>query len=76
MRTEKKAKKIKIILHVIAVLLLERADARKIPIIAMTADAFAEERKRTADAGMNAHLTKPIDAVKLYETLTEYTNPV
>lgn len=76
MRTEKKAKQIKIILHVIAVLLLERADARKIPIIAMTADAFAEERKRTADAGMNAHLTKPIDAVKLYETLTEYTNPV
>ena len=54
----------------------ERADARKIPIIAMTADAFAEERKRTADAGMNAHLTKPIDAVKLYETLTEYANPV
>ena len=54
----------------------EQEDDRKIPIIAMTADAFAEERKRTADAGMNAHLTKPIDPVKLYETLMEYTNPV
>ena len=48
---------------------LERADAGSIPIIAMTADAFAEEPKRTLDAGMNAHLAKPIDLPLLYAAL-------
>ena len=51
---------------------LSRPDAATIPIIAMTADAFAEEQKRTLRAGMNAHLSKPIDPPLLYETLEAY----
>ena len=43
--------------------------AKKIPIVAMTADAFDEDIKRTMQAGMNAHLTKPIDIKKLIDTL-------
>ena len=37
----------------------------EIPIIAMTANAFAEDRKRVFDAGMNEHIAKPIDIEKL-----------
>ena len=37
----------------------------EIPIIAMTANAFAEDRKRAFDAGMNEHIAKPIDMEKL-----------
>ncbi len=51
---------------------LSRADAKKIPIIAMTANAFDEDKQQTYEAGMNAHLAKPIDPMKLYETLVEY----
>ena len=40
---------------------LEREDARKIPIIAMTANAFEEDRKACLDAGMDEHIGKPID---------------
>ncbi len=40
---------------------LERPDAKEIPIIAMTADAFAEDIQRCLDCGMNAHIAKPID---------------
>ena len=40
---------------------LERSDARKIPIIAMTANAFAEDEKEALDAGMDVHMAKPID---------------
>ena len=38
----------------------------------MTADAFAEEQKRTIDAGMNEHLPKPIDPPFLYAALEKY----
>ena len=38
----------------------------------MTADAFDEDRQRTRDAGMNAHITKPINPQELFTTLTNY----
>lgn len=46
-------------------------DERKsnIPILAVTADAFSEDRQRALEAGMNGHLPKPIDVDKLYEAM-------
>lgn len=44
-------------------------DALTIPIIALTANALDEDRKETMEAGMNAHLTKPIDAAELFTVL-------
>ncbi len=46
-----------------------RSDSQTIPIIAMTADAFDEERKRTLDAGMDYHLAKPVNAEQLCNVL-------
>ena len=46
--------------------------ARGIPIIAMTANAFDEDVKNCLDAGMNAHLGKPFDPDRLYETLVDF----
>jgi len=54
---------------------MKRRDAAEIPIIAMTANAFVEDRKKTAEAGMNAHLTKPLEVEKLFETLARYYQP-
>lgn len=51
---------------------LERADADTVPIIAMTANAYEEDREHTREAGMNAHLAKPINPDLLFETLAEY----
>ena len=48
---------------------LDREDARTIPIIAMTANAFDDDVKLSLQAGMNAHLTKPVEAPRLIETL-------
>lgn len=48
---------------------MDRPDADKIPIIALTANAFAEDALKSAEAGMNAHITKPIDAGKLKECM-------
>lgn len=48
---------------------LERPDAKTIPIIALTANAFDEDVQRSMQAGMNAHLTKPIDKNSLFTTL-------
>ena len=50
---------------------LDRPDARRIPIIAMTADAFAEDIQKAKEAGMNAHVAKPIDMKLLSEALRE-----
>lgn len=47
---------------------LDRPDASKIPIIAMTANAFDEDMKKSVECGMNGHLTKPIDMKKVMET--------
>lgn len=51
---------------------LSNADAATIPIIAMTANAFEEDIERCKAAGMNAHLAKPIDPDRLYQTLNDY----
>ncbi|MCI5857124.1 MAG: response regulator [Agathobacter sp.] len=51
---------------------LDREDARSIPIIAMTANAFDEDANRCLAAGMNAHLAKPLQMDKLMETLRRY----
>lgn len=48
---------------------LENPKLAGIPIIAMTANAFAEDRQQAIDAGMNGHLGKPIEIDKLMETL-------
>ncbi len=51
---------------------LDRNDARTIPIIAMTANAFEEDIQNTRDAGMNAHLSKPIDLPSMLQTLSAF----
>ena len=48
---------------------LDRPEAKTIPIVAMTANAFDEDVQRSLQAGMNAHLSKPIEPEKLFETL-------
>ena len=48
---------------------LDRPDAKTIPIIAMTANVFDEDVERSLKAGMNAHLSKPIEPERLYYTL-------
>ena len=54
-----------------------RADARfaKLPIIAMTAHATIEERQRCLAAGMNDHISKPIDPANLFETVGKFYKP-
>ena len=49
---------------------LNRPDAKIIPIIAMTANVFDEDIQHCIEAGMNIHLSKPIEPEKMYETLT------
>ena len=49
-----------------------KEDAKKIPIIAMTANAFDEDVHKSKAAGMNAHLAKPIEPSMLYQTLYDF----
>ncbi|MCR4687738.1 MAG: response regulator [Lachnospiraceae bacterium] len=51
---------------------LERRDARNIPIIALTADAFSDDATKCLQFGMNTHLAKPIDIDMLIRTLEKY----
>lgn len=55
-----------------AIRALDRSDAREIPIIAMTANAFAEDEKEALDAGMDVHLAKPIDIELLKKVINQY----
>ncbi|MBO7519769.1 MAG: response regulator [Clostridia bacterium] len=54
-----------------AIRALSRSDAKTVPIIAMTANAFDEDVQRSLQAGMNAHLSKPVESDHLYKTLEE-----
>ena len=54
-----------------AIRALDRPDAKTIPIIALTANAFDEDVQRSLQAGMNAHLSKPVESDHLYQTLEE-----
>ncbi|MEG0910156.1 MAG: response regulator [Ruthenibacterium sp.] len=49
-----------------------KADAKTVPIIAMTANAFEDDMEKSKAAGMNAHLAKPIDPQKMYATLYHF----
>ena len=54
---------------------LDREDAKTIPIIAMTANAFTEDRQKAKEAGMNEHIVKPVDVellIKVIHKLVEY----
>ena len=55
-----------------AIRALDRPDAKEIPIIAMTADAFAEDMQKCLDCGMNAHVAKPIDVDVVARILEKY----
>lgn len=50
--------------------LMDRSDARMIPIIAMTANAFEEDRQATKEAGMNAHLSKPLEGKEVLRVIS------
>ena len=54
-----------------AIRALNREDAKRIPIIALTANAFDEDVQRSLQAGMNAHLTKPVESEQLIRILGE-----
>ena len=49
-----------------------KKDAETIPIIAMTANAFAEDKRKTMEAGMDAHLSKPLNVQELMDTIRKF----
>ena len=51
---------------------LERQDTKQIPIVAMTANAFEDDRQEALRAGMNDHFSKPIDVKALEKLLAQY----
>ena len=51
---------------------LDRADSKTVPIIAMTANAFDEDKNNVLAAGMNDHIAKPLDIPSLLATLKKY----
>ncbi len=52
---------------------MDRKDAKKIPIIAMTASTFSEEIRRCKESGMNSHIAKPLDVNKLMTEIVKYS---
>lgn len=53
---------------------LSRPDARTVPILAITASTFEEDIRKSRDAGMNAHLTKPLDIAHVLGTISGFTS--
>ena len=54
---------------------MDRMDAKDIPIIALTANAFEEDVQRSLQAGLNAHLSKPVEPETLFVTLESFIRP-
>ena len=54
-----------------AIRALDREDSKLIPIIALTANAFEDDVERSLQAGLNAHLSKPVEPETLFKTLEE-----
>ena len=54
---------------------MDRPDAKTIPIIALTANAFDEDVQRSMQAGLDAHLSKPVEPEVLFETLENLIRP-
>ena len=54
---------------------MERDGAKKIPIVALTANAFDEDVQRSMQAGLNAHLSKPVEPEALFQTLESLIQP-
>ena len=54
-----------------AIRAMDCPEAKTIPIIAMTANAYEEDVQKSLDAGMNAHLAKPIDPARMFDTLLQ-----
>ena len=50
---------------------MEREDCHRVPIVAMSANAFDDDLKKSVECGMNGHLSKPVEVDKLYRTLDE-----
>lgn len=50
---------------------MDRGDCKTIPIIAMSANAFDDDLKKSVECGMNGHLSKPVEVDKLYRTLDD-----
>lgn len=55
-----------------AIRALDREDAKKIPIVAMTANAFVEDIQKCKEAGMDEHLSKPLDIKKVVATISQF----
>ena len=57
-----------------AIRALDRSDAKKVPVLAVSADTFPEDVERCRMAGMNGHIAKPIDPSMLYHALSACIN--
>ena len=57
-----------------AIRAMNRPDAKQIPIIAMTASAFAEDRIAAKEVGMNEHLAKPLRTNLVLQTVSKYVD--
>jgi len=58
-----------------AIRALDRADAKTVPILAMTADAFEDDVQKCLSVGMNGHISKPVEPNSLYRAMLSVLSP-